>query len=85
MISKIVFIICIVEIVLGTFGFLPIFPLADAMDMLENNSEYLTEEEKNKYIKKEKIFTIVLKVIAVMFIICIVSIIILSILAAVLA
>ena len=81
MISKIVFIICIVEIVL----FLPIFPLASAMDMLENNSEYLTEEEKNKYIKKEKIFTIVLKVIAVMFIICIVSIIILSILAAVLA
>ena len=81
MVSKIILAICFFEMLLCIVGFLPIFPWTEAIDMLHNHSEYLSEEEKSKYLKKEKIYGIIITTVAWLFIIGVAAIIILSFLA----
>lgn len=81
MVSKIILVICFFEMFLYVVGFLTIFLWAEAMDMLHNHSEYLSGAQKRKYLKKEKIYGIIITAVALVFIICIAAIIILSFLA----
>lgn len=81
MASEIILGICFFEMLLCIVGLLLIFSWSEAKDMLNNHSECLSEEEKSKYLKKEKIYDIIITAVAWLFIICVIAIIILSLLA----
>jgi small neutral amino acid transporter SnatA (MarC family) len=78
MVKSAILILCFVEILLSVAGVLSIFPWVNAIDMIHNHSEYMSEKEKNKYVNKEKIYGTILTVIATLFGICILSIIVLA-------
>lgn len=78
MVSKIILAICFFEMFLYIVGFITIFKWTEAIDMLHNHSEHLSEAQKSKYLKKEKIYGIIITVVAWLFIIGVAAIIILS-------